>query len=88
MANHKQAIKRARQAKNRASRNAAIKTRVKSSVRAFHEAAASGDKDAVQTALKKATREIERAGSKGIMHKRTASRRASRLAKAANRSAT
>jgi small subunit ribosomal protein S20 len=87
VANHKQAIKRARQSKKRSARNAAVKTRVKRSVRAFHETAASGDKDAVEAALTKATREIQRAGSKGVLHKRAASRRVARLARAANRSA-
>ena len=84
MANHKSAAKRARQTIKRTERNHAVKSRVRSSVRAFREALASGEKDLAATTLAAATRELRKAGSKGVYHPRTVSRRVSRLVKGLN----
>ena len=80
MATHKSAEKRARQTIKRTARNGALRHRVKTIVRAFREALAAGDATKTAAAFEQATREIRKAASKGILHKRTASRRVSRLA--------
>ena len=80
MANHKSAQKRARQTIIKTIRNRAVKSQVRSAVRSFREAVEAGDFDAAKAKLVDATRELYRAASKGVLHKRTASRRVSRLA--------
>ena len=85
MATHKSAAKRARQALSRAARNSMITTRVKTTTRVLRDALAKGDKTAAATALEVAAKQLRRAGSKGVLHKRTVSRRVSRLMRAANR---
>ncbi len=87
MARHKSAEKRARQSVKRAARNSAVESRVKTQVRAFREALESGDKSKIDAALLSATRELQKAASKGVLHKRNASRRVSRLVLASNKSA-
>ncbi len=84
MANHKSAKKRARQNVERGVRNAAVKTRVKNAVRSFREKIAAKDEGSA-AALKDATRQLRRAASKGVLHKRTAARRVSRLTRAQNK---
>ena len=79
MANHKSAKKRARQTIVKTIRNRAVKSQVRSAVRSFREAMEAGDLDVAKTKLVDATRELYRAASKGVMHKRSASRRVSRL---------
>ncbi len=86
MANHKSAVKRARQNPKRRDRNRSIKSRVKSAVNAFRTAAA-GEDDA-GPALRNAERELRRAASKGVLPKGQASRRVSRLAKQHNRTSS
>ena len=80
MANHKSAKKRARQTIVKTIRNRAVKSQVRSAVRSFREAMEAGDLTAAKTHLVEATRELYRAASKGVMHKRSASRKVSRLA--------
>jgi small subunit ribosomal protein S20 len=80
VANHKSAKKRARQTIVKTIRNRAVKSQVRASVRSFREALEAGDLEAAKTNLVSATRELYRAASKGVMHKRSASRRVSRLA--------
>ena len=79
MANHKPALKRARQNENRRLRNKGVKSRVKSVVKAVRD----GD-DAAATKLDEAKSVIDKAAKRGIIHKRTAARTISRLAKHAN----
>lgn len=80
MANHKSALKRQRQSLVRRSRNRAIKSRIKSVLKAV-DTAIEIDKSAAaaQEALKLAIPVIDRAAIKGTIHKRTASRKVSRL---------
>jgi small subunit ribosomal protein S20 len=52
-------------------------------VRQFREAAASGDKAATDVALRRATRGLDKAASKGVIHKNQAANRKSALASAA-----
>jgi len=82
MANHKSAQKRGRQSIARTERNTMIRTNVKTVVRDFRSAVAAGESDKAAGLLKKATRTIRQAASKGVMHKSTASRRVGRLEKA------
>ena len=80
MANHKSAIKRARQSEVRRLRNKTNKTRVKNVVKTTREAAGSSPEEA-QAKLQEAMRVIDRAASKGAMHRKTASRRIARLSR-------
>ncbi|MFH1808476.1 MAG: 30S ribosomal protein S20 [Pseudomonadota bacterium] len=83
MANHKQAIKRHKQNETRRVRNRAVVSNLRGLVkkaRTSIAAGAPGDKSVTE-----ASQAFDRAVTKGAMHKRTASRRVSRLMKAANR---
>jgi small subunit ribosomal protein S20 len=79
MANTSSAKKAARQALRRAEVNKNRKSRFRGFVRKVEEAIASGDAAAAQAALKAAQPELMRAAQKGVLHKRTASNRVSRL---------
>ena len=82
MANIKSAKKRILVAETKAARNKATRSRVKTFVKKVDAAIAAGDKAAAQAALLAATSEIDKAASKGVYHKNTASRKVSRLSKA------
>ncbi len=84
MANIKSAKKRILVNETKAARNKAIKSKVKTAVKKVDVAVAAKDAEAARTALRAAIVEISRAGSKGVYHKRTASRKISRLSKAVN----
>ena len=84
MANHKSAMKRARQTIVRTERNRVVKSRVRTTVRQFRDAVAAGNLEEADTLLKAATRELRKASSKGVFHKRTVSRRVSRLVQGLN----
>ena len=86
MANHKSAVKRARQSEIRRLRNRAVKTRVKSVVKQVRQAAAENSTEAVQAGLVTAQSAIDKAAKKGVLHKRTAARKISRLSKLARSS--
>jgi small subunit ribosomal protein S20 len=81
MANTKSAKKAARQTVRRTEVNKARRTRLRSSVRKVEEAIASGNKEAAAAALKEAEPIIARTAQKGVVHRKTASRKVSRLAK-------
>jgi small subunit ribosomal protein S20 len=81
MANTKSAKKAARQTVRRTEANKTRRTRLRSSVRKVEEAIASGDKEAAAAALKAAEPIIARTAQKGIVHRKTASRKVSRLSK-------
>ena len=83
MANTRSAEKRNRQSLKRRERNMAVRTRVKGAVKKVRETAAKGDGAATKQALLEATVTLDKAASKGVLHKNAASRRISRLAKAA-----
>lgn len=71
------------QANVRKARNSAVRSTVKTAVKKYREALAKNDPAAAEL-LAKATRAIDKAASKGVLKGRGASRRVSRLAKAAN----
>lgn len=79
MATHLSAIKRARQAEKKRLRNLHIKTTVKSSIKRVKMAIESKDAEGAQKALLKAIPLIQRAHSKGVLHKNTSARKISRL---------
>lgn len=79
MANHKSAIKRAKQSEARRLRNRSRKTQMKNAVKSVVEAMASGSRENAATELKKAISVIDRTAGKGTIHANTASRKISRL---------
>ncbi len=80
MANIKSAKKRILTSAKKAEANKAVKTGVKTAVKKVRTAVEAGDKAAAAEALTAATSAIEKAQSKGVFHKNTASRKVSRLA--------
>ena len=87
MANIKSAKKRILVNQTRAERNKAIKSGVKTAGKKVVVAIEANDKAAAQEALVAATAVIDKATSKGVYHKNTASRKVSRLAQAVNKMA-
>jgi small subunit ribosomal protein S20 len=83
MANTKSAKKMVAKITRRTEINTARKSRVKTFVRKAEEAIASGDGPTALAAGRAAEAELMRAAGKGVMHRNTASRKASRLAKRA-----
>lgn len=84
MANIKSAKKRILVNETKAIRNKQIKSKVKTMIKKVDAAVAAGDKNLAQTSLVEAVSEIDKACSKGVYHKNTASRKVSRLSKAIN----
>ncbi|MDR3567594.1 MAG: 30S ribosomal protein S20 [Syntrophobacteraceae bacterium] len=84
MANHKSAIKRARQSEERRVRNRSCKTRMKNVIRGLDEALAAKGSENVAEELKKAVSVIDVAASRGVIHKNAASRKISRLTRRVN----
>jgi small subunit ribosomal protein S20 len=80
MANTTSAKKAARKIARRAKVNHSRISRVRTSIRKLDEALAAGDKDAAKAAFKAAEPELMRAASKGVIHRKTASRKVARLA--------
>ena len=79
MANTASAQKRNRQTKRRTARNQARKSRVRTFVKKVETAIAGGDRAAAGEALRAAQPEMQRAASKGVVHKNTVARKLSRL---------
>lgn len=82
MANIKSQIKRNRQNERRRTRNLAVRSRLKTEATKVRAAARAGDLDTARERLQIATRDLDRAVSKGVLDRRTAARRKSRLARA------
>ncbi len=87
MANIKSAKKRILVSQRNADRNKAIRTGVKTAVKKVNAAIESGDQAAAKQELVNATAVIDKACTKGVYHKNTASRKVSRLSKAVNKMA-
>jgi small subunit ribosomal protein S20 len=79
MANTKSAKKAARQATRRTEVNKSRTTRARSAVRQVEEAISAGDKTAARAALKSAAPVLARTAQKGVLDKKAASRKVSRL---------
>jgi small subunit ribosomal protein S20 len=89
VANIKSQIKRIKTNEKARLRNKSVKSSLKTAVRKFREAADSGDAAAAQTALRDASRQLDKAVSKGVIHPNQAANRksgmASHLAKAGSK---
>lgn len=83
MANHKSALKRAGQNERRRLRNKGVQTRVKNVVKDVRLAVAQEPEKAVAT-LTAAQSAIDKAAKKGVLHKKTAARKISRLTRQVN----
>ncbi len=83
MANIKSQIKRNKQNLKRHERNKAVKTGLKTAIRKFRTAAEAGDKDEAITLGRQANRALDKAVSKGVIHKNQAANRKSAISKKA-----
>ena len=81
MANIKSQIKRNKTNEKARERNKAVKSELKTHVRRTREAIAAGDKAAAEKALGTATKKLDKAVSKGVIHKNQAANRKSAIAK-------
>ncbi|MBI4620630.1 MAG: 30S ribosomal protein S20 [Desulfobacterales bacterium] len=84
MATHKSAMKQDKQSKKRKMRNTKIKSYVKTVIKRVRNAVDEKDMESSTQALVKAIPAIDKAASKGVIHKKTASRKISRLTKRVN----
>jgi len=83
VANIKSQIKRNKQNEKARVRNKAVKSELKTSVRKFREAAEAGNAEAAQAAMRAAAIKLDKAASKGVIHKNQAASRKSAIAKRA-----
>ncbi len=79
MANHKSAVKRAKQSEARRLRNRMRKTRMKNVIKEVQEAISSNSTELVMERLRQAVSTIDRTAGKGVIHKNNAARKISRL---------
>ena len=84
MANHQSALKRARQNEKRRLRNKSTKTRIKNIVKGVRFSVSEKSEEAVLSELNTAKSIIDKAAKKGVIHKKTASRKISRLSRLVN----
>lgn len=85
MANHKSAIKRIRQTERRYERNKANKSRLRTQLKAFHQAADEGSKEEVDSLLVPTISLVDKSVQKGILHRNKGNRLKSSVMMAANR---
>lgn len=85
MANIKSQVKRNRTNERARLRNQSVKSAVRTAIRAFREAAEAGDKDKAGELLVSTSRKLDKAASKGVIHKNQAANKKSALAQALNR---
>jgi small subunit ribosomal protein S20 len=81
MANIKSQIKRIATNKKATDRNKAVKSELKTHIRAVRTAVTAGDKDKAIVALGTASKKLDKAASKGVIHKNQAANRKSAIAK-------
>lgn len=81
MPNNKSKIKRVRKSAEQRMRNRNVKSSFKTKIKRFEAAVAAGDEDAIQESFRDASRELDKAVSKGVIHKNKAANRKSRMAK-------
>ena len=81
MANIKSQIKRNRQNEKARLRNKSVKSSLKTVIRKLNEATGAGDTEAAATLLRAASRQLDKAVSKGVIHKNQAANRKSAIAK-------
>ena len=81
MANIKSQMKRIKTNEKARQRNVAVKSALKTAVRRFRSAADAGDAAAATTALQTASRALDKAASKGVIHRNQAANRKSGMAR-------
>ena len=84
MANIKSQIKRIRTNEIARQRNKSVKSSLKTAIRHFREAADSGDREAATRALAVASRELDKAAGKGVIHANQAANKKAAMAQRAN----
>jgi small subunit ribosomal protein S20 len=83
VANIKSQLKRIKTNRTATERNKAVKSEVRTAIRTFRAAADSGDAAQAQEALKKASTKLDKAVSKGVIHRNQAANKKSAMAKRA-----
>jgi small subunit ribosomal protein S20 len=81
VANIKSQIKRNRQNEKARLRNKAVKSSLKTAIRKYHEAVQAGDTATAEVLMRDASRKLDKAASKGVIHKNQAANRKSAIAK-------
>ena len=81
MANIKSQIKRNRQNEKARVRNKSVKSSLKTVIRKLNEASEAGNVETATTLLRAASRQLDKAASKGVIHKNQAANRKSAIAK-------
>jgi small subunit ribosomal protein S20 len=84
MANIKSQIRRNRQNEARRARNKSVRSYLKTKTKRFTDALDEGDTQAAREALEVASRELDKAAAKGVIHKNKAANKKARLAKRLN----
>jgi len=85
VANIKSQIKRNRTNEKARQRNKAVRSALKTAVRKFREAAAAGDTEKAGVAFRDASRALDKAASKGVIHANAAANKKSAMAQAVNK---
>ncbi|MFC4603179.1 30S ribosomal protein S20 [Rhodococcus kronopolitis] len=85
MANIKSQVKRIRTNERQRLRNQSVKSSLRTAIRSFREAVASGDKDKASELLVATSRKLDKAAGKGVIHANQAANKKSALALAANK---
>jgi small subunit ribosomal protein S20 len=81
VANIKSQIKRNRQNEKRRLRNKSVKSSLKTAIRKYNQAVQAGDATSADALLRDASRKLDKAASKGVIHKNQAANRKSAIAK-------
>ncbi|WAC07648.1 MAG: 30S ribosomal protein S20 [Thermodesulfobacteriota bacterium] len=84
MATHKSALKRSKQSKEKRLRNRNVKSNLKTTMKAVSSAIEAKDPKKAQEVLSQVTPVINKAASKGVIHKKNAARKISRLTRKVN----
>jgi small subunit ribosomal protein S20 len=84
VANIKSQIKRIKQNEKRRQRNKSTKSALKTAIRKFRQAAEAGDKETAVAAMQAASRQLDKAATKGVIHKNQAANKKSAMASRAN----
>jgi small subunit ribosomal protein S20 len=88
LANHASALKRHRQAEKRRTKNSSVKSNIKTALKRVKSTIAEGKAPEATEAVRHAISALDKAASKGVLHRRNASRKASRLARLLNATTT
>jgi small subunit ribosomal protein S20 len=82
VANIKSQLKRIKTNEKARQRNKAVRSSLKTSIRKFREAAAAGDTEKATALMREASRELDKAASKGVIHANAAANKKSAMAQA------